>query len=203
MNGESQKPEGKNYVPAKPENLLAVFVEQWFGPKGRAGDGASWRFGMMCTVLSYLMSASQIPHKVIGGSISYKTSGENGGKEITEPHSWIHVEKDYFEEGEDSFEIYDPCRKLYPKDIKYTPEKVFDAVQFIPCIYQKQGQPLYEFFLSKEKDGSVELTLGVSDSLPGLIYKLPRNQAIELAERILFATGITSQLNPGSKDEND
>lgn len=188
MNGEAEYKENGKYEAGKPEHLLAVFIDTWFGPKGRAGDGQTWRCGLMATALSYLMSASQCPHEVVGGSVTYK----DGGKEHTIDHIWIEVLKDEFKEGEPSHEIYDPSRKQFGvtdyKTLKYEPSVRWPAVKFLPLVFQtgEQNDPVIQEIASVVKNEDNSLTLGVCvmDDFPAIELKLSASEALSLAERI-------------------
>lgn len=190
MDGEGFRNEKNNhYIPARPEHLLCAFVKNWFGPKGRSGDGQTWRCGLMATALSYLMSASQVPHRVIGGRVEYIQSD---GKKFSAGHIWIECDKDYFKEGESAVEIYDPSRNQFQHDatLEYIKEKTWNAVQFLPLIFQQAPEKVQEFFISKDASEGLALSFLVHDEFPALEYKLEKNQAIELAEASLHMMGI-------------
>lgn len=187
MNGEAEYSESGKYNPGRPENLLATFVEVWFNPKGRAGNG-SWHYGRMATVMSYLLSASQCPHEIVGGFVSFE---RNSVAEKFE-HIWIEVQKDKFAEGEKAFEVFDPARRKFGwpeyKDQNYEAVTRWPSVKFMPLVFQtgEQKDPAIEEVASviKHDDQTMTLSVSVADGFPCFDLRISDIEAMNLADRI-------------------
>lgn len=202
MNGEASYENG-NYKQPHPAHLICTFVENWFGAEGKAGDGVTWRCGYMITILSYLMSASQIPHTVVSGTC-------NGID-----HFWIETEKDFFAEGEYPYEIFDPARKQFgiytrfeqkPK-LDYKKNEKWETVKFIPLIFKNIPDLKVESFgVYKKGSGDVNLSVFFPDEFPAFAFDIGMENAMNLGKAFLsfFNAGdIKPEINtPESVNED-
>lgn len=207
MNGEAQRNEQNNaYTPSRPEQLLCVFVDKWFRPKGMGGDTDAWQVGRMSAVLSYLMSASQCPHAVISGDVVQVIKG----KEVRTPHLWIEVQKDEFKEGEASVEIYDPGREQFgwpDVEFKYEAKNKWPTVSFMPHAIQGSsldGHKVKEITSVSVGTNKEFVSVAVSpqEDFPEFRLQIPSEEALNLAVFIFKVLGIKSE-NVQKLDKDD